>query len=188
MTATASQERRLDRAVSWTGAGFTSATAALCLMFAVTFLGLGAVEGDPNEGVSAYVLGAVGGCAWLFLIVVGGISLEGGNNAGRRWLLLIPALISMLWCGLTALAHVAGLLSDVSQLAGAWPMSLGSLWGIVAVSIMTLGTIPAALIFLVLNVVLRLVRIRRLSPGLGARTHIESGDGERHPANAVNPR
>ncbi|GAA2009822.1 hypothetical protein [Microbacterium ulmi] len=160
MTLPALSRRRLEEAVAWTGAGFVTSMAALCLMLGIAMIALGASDTDPSEGLYGWILGAIGLGAWLLLVVAGGCMLTRRRQNGRLWRGVLPGLVSVLWSGLAALALTAGWLNTISSLAGAWPVGLAPVWSAVAISLMTLGTIPIGLTLLVVHVALRLMRAR----------------------------
>ncbi len=75
MTRDGARDSRWYSAIAWTSAGFVTATAALCLMFGVMMIGLGATDYDRTEGVIGYILGGLAVVVWLVLVFVCGSML-----------------------------------------------------------------------------------------------------------------
>lgn len=154
---------RLAGMIVWTGAGVVTAVAALILMLGIFMIVLGAADQDPSEGMLGVILGIVGVAAWVALAVVAGLMLVKGTPGRRASLGVLPAAVSIAWCGLAAALLMGGLPGLLVPLGTGWPVSLGPLWVFVVVTLMTAGTIPVALALLVINIVLRLVRGRPVS-------------------------
>ncbi|MFG6443796.1 hypothetical protein ACFXQA_00825 [Microbacterium sp. P07] len=139
-------------------------------MLGVFMIALGASDQDPAEGAFGWVLGAAGVGVWLMLAAVAGrIAFNGGPR--RRWLVALPALLSAAWSGLAVLmfGHAMDL---VFQLSGIWATWSAPLVTLALLSLTTAGAVPIALMLLVGNVLLRLLRSRRsASPQPAAEAH-----------------
>lgn len=131
--------------------------AAFALMLAVVMIGVSVSETDASEAGIGYVVGSVGVLIWALLSAFAGRVLFRASRIRRGILAALPVAISFVWCA-AAGAALPWSSRVLDLLFASWPNSWGALWGAVATSIMTAGTIPVALVLLLVHVGLRLAR------------------------------
>jgi hypothetical protein len=155
VTVSSSTSRRTDHLRVGTWVGSLTAMAAFALMLAVVTIGVSVIETDTLEAGIGYVVGAVGVLIWAALSAFAGRALVRASRNRRGILAALPAAISVVWC---AVAGVASPWSSsvLDLLFASWPSSWGALWGAVSTGVMTAGTIPVALVLLVVHFGLRL--------------------------------
>ena len=149
MTETAPSIRPARAATDWTDAGALTSLAALLLMFGIVMVALGVSDYDRTEGAIGVVIGVASLLGWMTLVAAGGIVLARGR---QRALGVIPILATLGWCAVAAGLMMSG---STSAILIATPLP-----PVISISVMTAGTIAAAVILLLTSIVLRLVRRR----------------------------
>ena len=160
-TSTTAPEASLDSLITWSGVGLATAIAALILMLSSFMVATGVTDSDPSEGVLGIAFGAIGVGTWIALAAVAAHIVARRHPRRRVPLALIPAAASLAWCGL-AISLFSFLIMDVlGPLSMTWLSSIDYLLLAFHTVLLTAGTIPTGLGFLVTGIVLRRIRSRR---------------------------
>ena len=160
-TSTTAPEASLDSLVTWSGVGLATAIAALILRLSSFMVATVVTDSDPSEGVFGTAFGAIGVGTWIALAAVAAHIVARRHPRRRVPLALIPAAASLAWCGL-AISLFSFLITDVlGPLSMTWLPSIDYLLLALHAVLLTAGTIPTGLGFLVTGILLRRIRPRR---------------------------
>lgn len=149
---------RLDRAVSWTGAGAATALAALLMMF-----GAWGLEGSAPRADNVGETGISLAMGVISLMLSLGVSVSAGMVLGRRaargrgWLRALPVLVSVVWLAAAAILMFSGVAGVIVELG--WRSSaLAGMWSFFVLSVYTVGAIPIGLGLFAAWIVLIVIR------------------------------
>lgn len=151
----------LDLYITWSGVGLVTAIAALVLMLSSFMIATGVTDPDPSEGVFGIAFGAIGIGAWITIAAAAAHIVARRHARHRVRVAPIPAAVSVAWCGIAIGLFPVLITNVLSPLSTTWLSSVDYLLLALHAVLLTAGTIPAGLGFLVTSTVLRRIRSRR---------------------------
>ena len=165
--AVSSRSTRLDRAVTWTGAGAATACAALLMMYGAQSF----AASEPNaenvgeEGI-AVALGIFGWISGLLIAVVAGWALAHRVGRNKPLMRALPLIGGIAWVVLARAATYGQwferTVSDAFGRFDSLPTTLSlQLWPLFVRSVYSVGALPIAVVLLVAFLVLSIVRALR---------------------------